>query len=165
MNTANQLRIRDMVTSDLEAVASLFIACFATAPWNERWTLATAKIRLSLFASAPAFRGAVATEAGEVVAMALGQVEGWLDGSLFLLQEMCVSPNQQRSGVGTRLLDYLLVRVADADQVRAAYLLTNASSAAESFYLQRGFRRSDVKIVLGRGLKLRSNGRPTTSIE
>ena len=155
MDPAKQLEMRDIVASDLEVVASLFVECFSVAPWKEQWTLAAAKNRLSLFASTPTFRGVIAMEAGHVVGMAMGQIEGWVDGNLFLLQEMCISPNRQRSGVGTKLLDHLLGRVADTDQVRAGYLLTNTPSAAESFYLRRGFRRSDAKIVLGSGVKPR----------
>jgi GNAT superfamily N-acetyltransferase len=153
MDTANQLEIRDIVPSDLGALASMFVECFSKAPWSEPWTLEAATNRLHLFASTPTFRGAIATEAGQAVAMAMGQVEGWLDGNLCLLQEMCVSPSRQRLGVGAKILGYLLDRVASTDQVRSSYLLTDASSRAESFYLQRGFRRSDAKIVLGCGLK------------
>jgi aminoglycoside 6'-N-acetyltransferase I len=153
MDTAEQLEIRDTVASDLEALASLFVECFSTAPWKEPWTRAAAAHRLHLFASSPTFRGAIALEAGQAVAMAMGQVEGWLEGNLFLLQEMCVSPSRQRSGVGTRILEYLLARVSRSDQVRSSYLLTDALSTAESFYLRRGFRQSDAKIVLSCGLK------------
>ena len=39
------------------------------------------------------------------------------------------------------------------DDVREAYLLTDAASAAESFYVARGFHRSERKIVLTFGLK------------
>jgi hypothetical protein len=76
MDTTKQLEIRDIVASDFEALASLFVECFSLAPWKEPWTLEAAAKRLRLFASAPTFRGAVAMEAQQAVAMAMGQVEG-----------------------------------------------------------------------------------------
>jgi len=92
-------------------------------------------------------------EGGEVVAMATGQVEGWLRGSLFLIQEMCVVPRRQDAGIGTQLLQHLLSELQKNDDVRDAYLLTDATSAAESFYIARGFQRSERKIVLTLGSK------------
>jgi hypothetical protein len=52
-------------------------------------------------------RGVVAFEGEQAVGFALGQVEGWIDGNLFLLQETCVVPGRQRSGLGGRLVEWL----------------------------------------------------------
>jgi hypothetical protein len=57
MNTGEQLEIRDIVASDLEALAWMFVECFSVAPWKESWTLEAT----GLFASAPTFRGAIAS--------------------------------------------------------------------------------------------------------
>ncbi len=152
MDTADSLTFRDLVAADVELAASVFVACFSGPPWNEPWTLAAATRRLGLFASAPTFRGVLAMAGGDVVAMAAGQVEGWLRGSLFLIQELCVVPSRQHAGVGTRMLEHLLSELQKNDDVSAAYLLTDAASAAESFYLARGFHRSEHKIVLSLGL-------------
>jgi N-acetylglutamate synthase-like GNAT family acetyltransferase len=136
------------VAGDVELAASVFVECFSAPPWNEPWTLAAAARRLGLFASAPTFRGVVAIEEGRAVALATGQLEGWLRGSLFLIQEMCVVPRRQHAGVGTQLLAHLLLELQKNDDVSEVYLLTDAATAAESFYVARGFRRSERKIVL-----------------
>jgi aminoglycoside 6'-N-acetyltransferase I len=151
MKTADDLTFRPASASDAELLASVFMECFAGPPWNEPWSLETAVRRISLFAAAPTFRGIVAIEGSHAVALALGQIEGWTQGNLFLLQEMCVLPDRQGSGIGSRLLDHLLSRLRDHDDVIEMYLLTDAGSEAESFYLGRGFRRSDRKVVLRMG--------------
>ena len=156
----DSLTFRDLVASDVELAASVFVACFSAPPWNEPWTLAAAVRRVGLFASAPTFRGVLAIEGGRVVAMATGQVEGWLRGSLFLIQEMCVVPSRQHAGIGTRLLEHFLSELKKNDDVSQAYLLTYAASAAESFYLARGFRRSEHKLVLSLG---RADSAPLTA--
>ncbi len=152
MGPADSLSFRDIGAADVEAAASVFVECFSAPPWNESWTLAAAARRIGLFASAPTFRGVLAIEGERVVAMAIGQLEGWLQGSLFLIQEMCVVPRRQHAGIGTRLLAQLLSDLQKNDDVNGVYLLTDASGNAESFYVARGFRRSERKIVLSLGL-------------
>jgi aminoglycoside 6'-N-acetyltransferase I len=151
VDSADRLSFRNIGAADVELAASVFVECFSAPPWNEPWTLAAAIRRIGLFASAPTFRGVLALEEGRVVAMTVGQVEGWLRGSLFLLQEMCVVPRRQRTGIGTRLLEHLFRELQKNDNVSEVYLLTDAASSAESFYVARGFRRSERKIVLSRG--------------
>jgi aminoglycoside 6'-N-acetyltransferase I len=153
VDSVDGLSFRDISVVEVESAASVFVECFSSPPWNEPWTLAAAVRRLGLFASAPTFRGVLAIERGRLVAMALGQVEGWLRGSLFLLQEMCVVPGRQHVGIGTRLLEHLLSALRKNDDISAAYLLTDAAGEAESFYVARGFHRSERKIVLSLGLE------------
>jgi aminoglycoside 6'-N-acetyltransferase I len=161
VESAGTLRFQKISAADVEAAASVFVECFSAPPWNEPWTLTAAVHRLELFASAPTFRGVVAIEEGRAVAMAVGQVEGWLQGSLFLLQEMCVVPSRQDAGIGTRLFEHFLSVLERDDDLKEVYLLTDAASDAESFYLARGFRRSERKIVLSRGLGTAGRSRPT----
>jgi aminoglycoside 6'-N-acetyltransferase I len=99
------------------------------------------------------FRGAAATDGDQLVGMLLGQIEGWIDGDLFFIQEMCVAPSRQNVGIGTRLLEYALAQIAVTDQVIAAYLLTDGGSRSEAFYSRHGFCRSGSKVVLNLRLK------------
>lgn len=141
--------IRAIETEDVAVLARVFKECFAAPPWNEAWSDQAAIRRLGQFVSAETCRGVVAFEAERAVGFALGQVEGWLDGNLFLVQEeMCVQPGRQRSGLGGRLLAWLLRELEARDRVTGAYLLTDAGSGAEAFYLGRGFQRSGRKVVL-----------------
>lgn len=153
MNVTDKFTLRAVFAADVELIASVFIACFSAPPWNEPWSPEAAVRRLSLFAAAPRFRGIVAMDEDRAVAMAVGQIEGWTQGNLFLLQEMCVLPDRQRTGIGKRLLDQFLSQLRDIDQVSEAYLLTDRGSDAESFYVGRGFRRGDRKIVLNLALQ------------
>lgn len=144
----SDVQFRSITTEDVDALAGLFVECFTAPPWNEPWTIEAARHRLDLILRTPSFRGLVALMGNRPVAMGMGQIEGWIDGNLFLLQEMCVAPDQQQRGAGGRLLQQLLARVRDQDRVTHAYLLTNAGSDAEAFYLKRNFRPSARKIVL-----------------
>lgn len=90
--------IRPIVPQDAGVLAGIFKDCFAAPPWNEVWSDEAAVRRLSQFIGTETCRGGVAFEGERAVGFALGQVEGWVDGNLFLLQEMCVVPDRQRSG-------------------------------------------------------------------
>jgi hypothetical protein len=49
------------------------------------------------------------------------------------------------------LLEWLRQELEARDRVTGTYLLTDAGSAAETFYLGRGFHRSGRKVVLSAG--------------
>jgi aminoglycoside 6'-N-acetyltransferase I len=133
------------------ALGRIFKECFAAPPWNEAWSDEAAVRRLSQFMGTDTCRGVVAFERGRPVGFALGQIEGWVDGNLFLVQEMCVVSDRQRSGLGGQLLERLRRDVETRDHVSGTYLLTDAGSAAEAFYLAQGFQRSGRKVVLSTG--------------
>lgn len=88
------------------------------------------------------------THENSVVGMAFGQVEGWLNGNLFLMQELCVSPQYQRQGLSKAMLAKLVPELKENDKVIATYLLTDRGSVAEDFYNKIGFTCSARKIVM-----------------
>lgn len=143
------VRFRPLSTEDLDGVGALFATCFSAPPWNEAWSRDAARARLAPMIRAPGARGMVAVHDGSIVGVALGQVEGWLDRPLFLLQEFCVSPAYRGDGVGTRLLTDLLRGVSAGDAAGAVYLLTDENSPAKAFYEKLGFAPSTRKIVMG----------------
>lgn len=143
--------IRSIVPPDVPVLARIFKECFAAPPWSEAWTDETAIRRLSQFMGTETRRGVVAFEGERAVGFVLGQIEAWVEGNLFLVQEMCVVSDRRRSGLGGRLLEWLLRDIESRDHVTRTYLLTDADSAAEAFYLGRGFQRSGRRVVLSTG--------------
>lgn len=139
--------IRTISEQDSDRLAALFVECFSSPPWNEPWTHAAARERISLMLSAPSCRGVVALEGEAVVGMTLGQLEGWIEGKLFLVQELCVSPSHQRNGLGAALLRAVVDHAQALENVVAVYLLTDPDSPAEAFHRQQGLARGD-KIVM-----------------
>ena len=153
VDSADRLSFRNIGAADVELAASVFVECFSAPPWNEPWTLAAAVRRIGLFASAPTFRGVLALEEGRVVAMAVGQVEG-------LVARKSVS-DPRRSALCRADRTPELARSCSTTSWGScrgttmsarSYLLTDAASSAESFYVARGFHRSERKIVLSLGL-------------
>ncbi len=72
----------------------------------------------------------------------MGNIEQWYTGEHFYLKEMCVRPSEQRRGIGTLLMEYLLDELQSED-VERVYLLTMRESPARAFYEENGFYLAD----------------------
>jgi len=82
---------------------------------------------------------AYAPSASRFIALAMGHCETWVSGTQYHLQEMCVDPAVQGSGIGASLLEALFAHLREAG-VRQVYLETRGQSAAAEFYRKAGFR-------------------------
>jgi len=142
--------VTTMSLDDLEGAASLYLQTFNAAPWNEGWSIEAASERLKGILGAQNGLGVLASRDGVPVAFALGHLEPWVSGAHFRLKEMCTTPKQQRQGIGTFLLDYLL-RALKTRGVSEVYCETRAGVPAESFYRRAGFRTLNV-VALGKRL-------------
>ncbi|MBS1199264.1 MAG: family acetyltransferase [Proteobacteria bacterium] len=143
------MNLRSIEIDDLDDLAQLFQACFSVPPWNEKWTFELARSRIARMLECRSCRGVLATEGDSVVGMAFGQVEGWIDGNLFLLQELCVLSKHRGQGIGKVMLNKLVSDLRSNDGLIALYLLTDRGGPAESFYQKLGFACSGQKIVMG----------------
>lgn len=162
--------VRPFEDSDLEACAGLFTETFARPPWNETWDPEVVSARLEQIVRTPHFLGLVLIaqpdlitsngdaegqggdpdgREGELLGFALGFAEPWHEGSHFYLKEMCVHPDHQRQGLGSRLMTELMARTQERGSSRI-YLLTTRGEAAEQFYTRAGFYTSPKMILMAR---------------
>jgi aminoglycoside 6'-N-acetyltransferase I len=130
----------------LDDCAHLFIAAFNAEPWNEAWTSETAKRLLTWTRRAPGFMGLVSFDDG-VVAFATGYREPSDQGDVYYLRTLCVRPDAQRTGVGSRLMERLQREVAGMG-ANLIYLITDKAPPAQAFYEKNGYRRSYKHIVM-----------------
>ncbi|EKV00431.1 Acetyltransferase (GNAT) family [Leptolyngbya sp. PCC 7375] len=122
----------------LEECAALFAAVFNSPPWNETWSQEIALGRLQDCYSTPGSYGIVAIAKDRILGFAIGHTETWCEGKHFFLKEMCIQSTQQRSGIGTKIIDMLDQQLRSQD-VSIIYLLTMRDSPAAAFYEQCGF--------------------------
>ncbi|MFI2104300.1 GNAT family N-acetyltransferase [Isoptericola sp. NPDC019693] len=130
--------IDDLTAERLGECTRLFVRTFSAPPWNEGWAEADAAQRLGDLLATPRSEGLCAiADDGAVVGFALGHRERVGPEDHLLLQEMCVAPEHQREGWGSRLLTALEHRLPDVEHW---YLLTLRDGAAAAFYEAHGFR-------------------------
>ena len=139
-----------MGLDDLEGAASLYQQTFNAPPWNEGWGVEAASERLKAILAAPKGLGVLASRGGAPVAFALGYLEPWVSGTHFQLKEMCTAPDQQRQGIGSFVLQFLLGTLKELGVVQV-FCETRAGVAAEAFYRRAGFRTLNV-VALGKRL-------------
>ena len=139
--------IRRFVTDDLEGAAEVFRSAFAGDPWNEKWNIELAKKRISELMSAPQSVGYVYTDSGEIIAILCGRKLTYLHGTEYVIDEFCVNPDMQHSGVGSALLAYARNELA-GEKVVAMALLTGKGKPSEKFYIKNGFKEIDDMIFM-----------------
>ena len=130
----------------LEECARLLVATFNAEPWNDEWTLDTAKKELTWTMGVPGFVGLVSLDEG-VVAFATGYREPDDRREVFYLKTFCVKPVAQGTGVGSRLLGHLREHL-DKGGVNTIYLITHKGTPAEAFYRKNGYSASSEDIVM-----------------
>lgn len=135
------MNITPVLTKDIEDYASLFCETFNQPPWNENWTKNRAIARLNCIRQTPHFVGIAAYDNNVLVGFIFGNHEPYEKKSLYFLKEMCINPEHQRCGIGSRLLKALHWQLLQ-ENIDTINLITRINSDAESFYLHNGYYQS-----------------------
>lgn len=126
---------------NLEVCAELFVQVFNQPPWNECWDFSGAFERMKFYFDTPNFVGICFYDGDNLLGFVMGNYEPYQREKLFVLKEMCVSPESQRKGIGSRLLADLHVLLKDKG-ISAVNLITQTGGLPENFYLKNGYYRS-----------------------
>ncbi len=135
-----------MTRDHLDGCARLLVSAFNAEPWNEKWTLETARKDILWTLNAPDYLGFVYLE-DEVKGMAAGHREQDAENVVFYLSVICVSPAAQRKSVGGGLIRHL-ERALTEMGIRSIYLLTDKGTPAEAFYKKIGYKVSEKDILM-----------------
>lgn len=144
-----ELRLFDR--NDLLPCVSTFISVFNQEPWNDEWSSDTAYRYLTDFTNTPGFIGVVAEEGEEIIGFIFGATKHWWSGKEFFINEMCVSVQKQKLGIGSALMRFLIEKL-ESDEVGNITLLTDRGIPAEAFYKKIGFAEIDRLVFLNKNL-------------
>jgi len=135
--------IRTFTLDHLDECASLWVSMFNIEPWNEHWSLETARNRLSETMNTPGFVG-FALFGNELLGFAMGYCEQWDAERIFYLKDLVVKTDRQRLGFGTKLIRHL-ERTLTEMNVKVFYLL--AEPTAGGFYAKNGYRAEGLRYM------------------
>lgn len=144
--------IRRYTQDDLRGAAELFCRTFAAEPWNESWTDELAENRVRDLMSAPQSVGYVSEDNGKLNAFLCGRKLTYLNGTEYVIDEFCVSPETQRKGIGTAVLAYAAAELS-GESVVAMALMTTRGFPSEKFYIKNGFEGNNDMVFMYRKLK------------
>ena len=125
--------------SYIDEMAELYKNAFAGEPWNDDWS-----DRGQLYEYIKEISGAYnclnygLKMDGKLVAMSLGMIRHWWEGTNYNIEELCVLPEFQGKGVGSRFMEM----IEEDIQTRGAvgiFLQTDIDKPAYRFYQKIGF--------------------------
>ena len=140
------MEIRTIAESDLNTISQLYVSVFTSPPWNEHWEYKWAYERLNWVYQSSGFMGFVAIDRDRLIGAILGCFVPFKGKKGFKIVEFLVDTTYQNQGIGTKLLMRLELNLKQ-NNYDFILLLTMKDSSAESFYLNRNYRR-DGKLVL-----------------
>ena len=137
--------------SYLQEMAQLYKAAFYGEPWNDDWS-DEAQLMEYVKEKSGGYHainyGLLAD--GKLVAISLGQITHWWEGTNYVLDELCVSPEYQGSGIGSRFIKLIEEDLKKRD-VKGIFLQTDLDKPAYRFYQKNGFKDLSKHVSLFKG--------------
>ncbi|MCR5702742.1 MAG: GNAT family N-acetyltransferase [Lachnospiraceae bacterium] len=120
-------------------MADLFKAAFYGEPWNDDWSddEQLVKYVTEKSGSVCAINYGMRVD-GKLVAISMGQITHWWEGTNYVIEELCVSPDCQGIGIGTRFMG-LIEDDLKKMNVKGIFLQTDSDKPAFKFYQKNGF--------------------------
>jgi len=149
----NELNIRRFIRKDLDECTELFTKVFLAEPWYDNWVSSDqARNYLNELVENPVFKGFVAFEGSDIMAVCLGHRRSWWMGKEFFVDEFFVQNEKQGNGIGTKAMDIITDNLVEEGYTRLT-LLTNKGIPAETFYLKNGFYNNLKRTVMVKELQ------------
>jgi GNAT superfamily N-acetyltransferase len=146
------MELKSFERNDLLRCTNTFTNVFNQEPWNDEWSTETAFQYLLDYTNSSGFIGIIAEDREEVIGFVFGVRKRWWSGDEFFINEMCVSVEKQKTGVGSKLMKFLEKKL-EFDGIENITLLTDRGIPAEIFYKKNGFTEVDRVMFLNKNIK------------
>lgn len=145
-----QYTFRRVGPEEIETIKELFVSVFTAAPWNDDWSDAAqldAYIR-DLIAQSNSLAYAL-YEGENMIALAMGRIKHWYEGTEYCIDELCVKTDRQGKGIGTDFLARIEHAIHDTGLTHI-FLLTERTVPAYRFYKKNGFYELEDIVAFGK---------------
>ena len=134
--------------SYLEQMADLFKKAFAGVPWNDDWSDRAQLLEYikEISCSYNALNYGLVRD-GKLIAMSIGMIRHWWEGTNYNIEELCVDPDFQGQGMGTRFMS-LIEKEIKIKGLHGIFLQTDSDKPAYKFYMKNGFKNLDAHVSL-----------------
>ncbi|HEB93094.1 MAG TPA: GNAT family N-acetyltransferase [Gammaproteobacteria bacterium] len=120
-------------------------------PWNEEWSMEDAFERLSDFLACPKSIAIKVLQNENMCGFVFGKILQWNGSTSYDLEEICVSSDLQKKGVGKKLMGRL-EEVLVEKGVSKIHLITQRDSVPSSFYSSLGFSAIQNLVIMGKNI-------------
>ncbi|MGT2741751.1 GNAT family N-acetyltransferase [Streptococcus plurextorum] len=142
------MTIETLVSSDKDRVKDLFVSVFSQAPWHDDWSDEQQLDRYigDLLAHPRALCFGLFDQVN-LIALSLGYIRYWYEGTEYRIEELCIAPDYQGQGLGSRFLSEIEKLLADRGIVHIL-LQTERNLPAFSFYKNCGFHALEEDVTM-----------------
>lgn len=134
--------IKNFVLKDLNECAMIMMSVYNNELWQCSWSYETAKEYLLDYAEGKKFIGYTLWLDGVIKGAILCHEKIWWNNNEIFIDEMFISPEFQRQGYGTELLNAVENYIKEHN-LAGFTLSTNRFAPAQHFYRKNGFSDAD----------------------
>lgn len=142
------MELKELTLADIEMVKQLFLSVFSQEPWNDDWSDEEQLDRyIGDLLEHPRALCFGLIDQDMLIALSLGHIRYWYEGTEYRIEELCISRDYQGQGHGARLLADIEKQLADRKIVHIL-LQTERNLQAFSFYKKCGFRALEEDVTM-----------------
>lgn len=147
------MNIRPIEQKDVSACADILMRAYAEPPQNELLDRETAEEYIKGKFDRSGTDSFVALgKSGQVVGFIFLQLSAWVGGKQAILEEIVVSPDVQRTGVGSELLNHVEAHLR-SQYVTSVLLWVKKDERLLDFYKKHGYGVDEGFVVMGKEIK------------
>ena len=153
LNEKEQLLFIELDDSYLPQMAELFRDAFSGEPWNDNWsdTEQLMEYMKDISKAYSQLNYGLLID-GRLVGMSVGKIKHWWEGTEYAIDEICVSPEYQGRGLGSKFLSLIESAIREKG-LGGIFLQTDNDKPAYRFYHKNGFRDLASHMSLYKSLK------------
>ena len=127
----------------LPQMAELYRSAFAGGPWNDDWSdeAQLTEYMKEISHSCNALNFGLIRD-GRLIALSVGMIRHWWEGTNYNIEELCVSPDMQGTGMG------MISAEVKKRGLAGIFLQTDNDKPAYGFYLKNGFNELESHVSL-----------------
>ncbi|HFI0424382.1 TPA: GNAT family N-acetyltransferase [Streptococcus suis] len=142
------MELKELTLADIEMVKQLFLSVFSQEPWNDDWSDEEQLDRyLGDLLSHPRALCFGLLDQDMLIALSLGHIRYWYEGTEYRIEELCIARNYQGRGIGQDFLKRIEDQLAERRIVHIL-LQTERNLPAFSFYEKCGFRALEEDVTM-----------------
>ncbi|HFI0150750.1 TPA: GNAT family N-acetyltransferase [Streptococcus suis] len=142
------MELKELYSSDMEMVKQLFLSVFCQEPWNDDWSDQEQLDRyLGDLLSHPRALCFGLIDQDMLIALSLGHIRYWYEGTEYRIEELCISRDYQGRGIGKDFLKRIEEQLVERKIIHIL-LQTERNLPAFSFYEKCGFHALEEDVTM-----------------
>ena len=148
-----KITLIELDESYLPKMAELYKEAFAGEPWNDDWSDSKQlnEYIKDISKAYNALNYGLMID-GELAGMSVGRINHWWEGTNYNIDELCIAPQYQGQGIGSKFIELIEQRVREKG-LAGIFLQTDNDKPSYHFYHKNGFNDLDMHISLYKSVR------------